>query len=97
MCADAPVVIPTPAYMPFFDVVHLRGLEHVPVPMVRAPLASGEGADAPWALDLPGIDAALAGGARTVILCQPHNPLGHVHTREDCSASPRSSSGTVRG
>lgn len=83
VCADAPVVIPTPAYMPFFDVVHLRGLEHVPVPMVRAPLASGGGAEAPWALDLPGIDAALAGGARTVILCQPHNPLGHVHTREE--------------
>ncbi len=79
VCADAPVVIPTPAYMPFFDVVHLRGLEHVPVPMVRA----GEEADSPWALDLPGIEAALAAGARTVILCQPHNPLGHVHTREE--------------
>ncbi|GAA1877730.1 MalY/PatB family protein [Lapillicoccus jejuensis] len=79
VCADAPVVIPTPAYMPFFDVVHLRGLDHVPVPMVRA----GDGAGAPWSLDLPGIDAALAAGARTVILCQPHNPLGHVHTREE--------------
>ena len=32
-------------------------------------------------LDLDRLDAALAAGARTVLLCQPHNPWGRVFTR----------------
>lgn len=80
--AEAPVVIPTPAYMPFFDVVRLRGL-----PQVRLPMTSGDRVAGPsWALDLAGIDAAFAAGARTLILCNPHNPLGHVHTRAEMLA-----------
>ena len=79
LCDPGPVVIPTPAYMPFFDVVRLRGLEHVDVPMLRDTPA----ADAPWVLDLGAVESALIAGARTVILCNPHNPLGHVHTREE--------------
>ncbi|MEO9153445.1 MAG: aminotransferase class I/II-fold pyridoxal phosphate-dependent enzyme [Lapillicoccus sp.] len=79
---DAPVVIPMPAYMPFFDVVRLRGLEHVPVPMLRAT----PDADAPWLLDLDAVESAFLAGARTIILCNPHNPLGHVHTRAEMLA-----------
>ncbi|MDQ2758016.1 MAG: aminotransferase class I/II-fold pyridoxal phosphate-dependent enzyme [Actinomycetota bacterium] len=79
LCEPAPVVIPTPAYMPFFDVVRLGGRSHVPVPMLRATPAD----DAPWLLDLEAVESALLAGARTVILCNPHNPLGHVHTRDE--------------
>lgn len=78
----APVIIPTPAYMPFFDVVRLRGLPQVHVPMVSLPSANGSA----WGLDLAAIDAAFAAGARTLILCSPHNPLGHVHTRTELLA-----------
>ncbi len=67
---DDPVVIPTPVYMPFFDVVALTGR-----PQVRVPMA-WDGAR--WTLDLPAIDAALAAGGRTVLICSPHNPLGRV-------------------
>ena len=35
------------------------------------------------ALDLDGIDSALASGARTVLLTQPHNPLGRVYRRAE--------------
>lgn len=35
-----------------------------------------------WELDLDGIDAALAAGARAVLLCNPHNPTGTVHSRD---------------
>lgn len=38
---------------------------------------------AAYRLDLPGIDAALAAGARAVLLCNPHNPLGLVHAHEE--------------
>ncbi len=73
--ADDPVVIPVPAYPPFFAVVALTGR-----PQVRLPMA-WDGAR--WTLDLPAVDAALAAGARTVLLCSPHNPLGRVFTSEE--------------
>ena len=42
------------------------------------------------------IDAAFAAGARSLLLCSPHNPTGRVFTRRRARArSPRSSSGTA--
>ena len=70
LCDDAPVVVPTPAYPPFLDVAALAGRRMVTVPLDP---------DSPTAaLDLDRIDAELAAGARTVLLCQPHNPWGRV-------------------
>ena len=66
----SPVVVPTPAYPPFFEVVTLGGRDVVPVPLVDGP-------DGP-ALDLDAISAALAHGAQAVLLCNPHNPTGRV-------------------
>jgi cystathionine beta-lyase len=74
LCEDAPVVVPTPAYPPFLDVVPLTGRELVPVPLSP---------DGPAVLDLDRVDAALAAGARTVLLCQPHNPWGRAFTRAE--------------
>jgi cystathionine beta-lyase len=71
---DDAVVIPTPVYMPFFDVIELTGRPQVHVPMAGR------------SLDVPAIDRALARGARTVILCNPHNPLGRVFTRAELLA-----------
>ena len=75
---DDPVVIPTPAYPPFFHVVALTGR-----PQVRLPLTRDNGR---WALDLDALDTALAAGARTVLLCSPHNPLGRVFARDELLA-----------
>jgi cystathionine beta-lyase len=69
------VVIPTPVYMPFFDVVELTGR-----PQVRVPMAWDE---TRWTFDLAGVDAALASGARTVLISSPHNPLGRVFDRAE--------------
>lgn len=71
----APVVLPTPAYPPQLDVSGVTGRDLVPVPL------SPDAPDA--ALDLDGIDRALAGGARTVLLTQPQNPLGRVYRRSE--------------
>ena len=73
------VVITPPIYPPFFDLVTEAGGRVVDVPM------SG-GIDEGWALDLDGIDAAFAAGARAMVLCNPHNPLGLVPTREQLAA-----------
>lgn len=88
-----PVVIPSPVYMPFFSVVALTGRPQVAVPMRWS--GGGDGADdttdagggtGRWELDLPGIEAALAAGARTVLLCSPHNPLGRVFEAGELAA-----------
>jgi cysteine-S-conjugate beta-lyase len=72
LCAPGPVVVPSPAYPPFLDVVGLTGRELVTVP------ATSDGAGRPG-LDVERIGAALAAGARTILLAQPHNPLGRAY------------------
>lgn len=64
-----PIVLPTPAYMPFFDVAEVTGRELIEVPMIRSGTA--------WSFDLEALDAALVPGA-TLVLCNPHNPIGKV-------------------
>jgi len=76
--AASAVVVPTPAYPPFFEVIELTGRTVVPVPLV----ADG-GRDT---FDLAGIDAALTAGARTVLLCNPHNPTGRVFSPDELGA-----------
>lgn len=66
------VVINPPVYPPFFDTVAEAGAVVEEVPLRD----TGAG----WELDLAGIEHALAGGARAVLLCNPHNPTGTVHT-----------------
>ncbi len=78
LCEDAPVVVPTPTYPPFLDVVPLARRELVAVPLDPAAEVA--------ALDLERVDAALAAGARTVLLCNPHNPWGRVFRREELLA-----------
>ncbi|CAM2878710.1 MalY/PatB family protein [Actinomyces slackii] len=68
------VIINSPVYPPFFDLVPEAGGTVVDVPL----LDDGES----YALDLAGIDRALADGARAVLLCSPHNPVGLVHSRQ---------------
>jgi cystathionine beta-lyase len=72
------VVVTPPVYPPFFEVVPEAGAVVERVPLVDT--------GARWELDLPGIEAALAGGARAVLLCNPHNPTGTAHTRESLAA-----------
>lgn len=66
------VVITPPIYPPFFDLVTEAGGHVAEVPLL-GDLAEG------WSLDLAGIEAAFARGARALVLCNPHNPVGLVH------------------
>ncbi len=75
LCDPGPVVVPTPAYMPFLDVAQMTGRERVDLPL--------DPDDEHATLDLDRLDALLAAGARTVLLSQPHNPWGRVFTRAE--------------
>lgn len=70
----AGVIITPPVYPPFYDLVVEAGGAVVEVPLLD------DGAT--YGLDLEGIDRALAAGARALLLCNPHNPVGLVHSRE---------------
>ena len=67
-----PVIITPPVYPPFFDVVPEAGGRVVEVPL------TGDVCEG-WSLDLDGIEQAMRAGARAMILCHPHNPLGLPH------------------
>lgn len=72
---SAAVVLPTPAYPPFFEIIAACGR-----PVAEVPMVPDGGRPA---LDIDAIDAALAAGAGAVMLCNPHNPLGRVFTRPE--------------
>ena len=76
--SGSPVVVPTPAYPPFFEVVGLTGR-----PVLDAPMTLDRRR---WCLDLDRIDALLADGARTVLLCSPHNPTGRVFGTDELAS-----------
>ncbi len=71
----SPVILPTPAYMPFLTVPRWLGRQIIQVPMVMA--------DGRLRLDLDGIEAAFAAGGHLLILCNPCNPVGRVYTRDE--------------
>jgi cystathionine beta-lyase len=79
-CApDGAVVLPTPAYMPFFEVPPRLGREIIEVPCIRD--VSGR-----YRMDLDGIGRALAGRGNLLVLCNPHNPIGRVYERDELLA-----------
>jgi len=65
------VVLTPPVYPPFAAWLAEVGVRQVDVPLLDAERGGG--------LDLPGLERALAAGARAVLLCSPHNPTGRVH------------------
>jgi cystathionine beta-lyase len=72
------VVVPTPAYPPFFEVVELTGR-----PVIASPMVHVDGRDT---LDLDTVDSALRAGAGAVLLCNPHNPTGRAFTAPELAA-----------
>lgn len=72
LVTEGPVVIPTPAYMPFLNLPAEEGRELVTVPSLIK--------DGRWELDFDGIDEALKDGG-LFVLCNPWNPVGRVLDR----------------
>jgi cysteine-S-conjugate beta-lyase len=66
----APVILPTPAYMPFLLAPVEMGREVIQVPMT----SDGDRA----VYDLDALQAAYDAGGNLLVLCNPHNPIGRV-------------------
>jgi cystathionine beta-lyase len=75
VCPPGPVVVPLPCYPPFRDVVAVTGRELVPVEV--------DPDDERATLDLDRVEEAFRAGARSFLLCNPHNPLGRVWSRDE--------------
>lgn len=74
----SPVILPTPAYMSFVELVPTMGRPLIEVPSVRV---GGQ-----LQLDLDGIRAGFEAGARMLILVNPSNPTGRVYSRAELQA-----------
>ena len=71
------VVIEEPVYYPFREVVEANGRTVVSVPLIRD-------ADGAYRRDAEALEATLARtGARLLLLCNPHNPVGRVWSRDE--------------
>lgn len=76
--AGTGVIVPTPAYMPFLSFIPTLGREVFEV--------DGVVTDGRWHHNLAAIDAAFHAGARTLVLCNPHNPTGTAIDRDELLA-----------
>ena len=74
----SPVILPTPAYMPFLTVPGSLGRD-----IIQVPMADDGGRRV---LDLDGIDAAFKRGGHLLILCNPSNPVGRVYGKDELTA-----------
>jgi cysteine-S-conjugate beta-lyase len=70
------VIVPTPGYMPFLTIPAALDRTIAQVPMIPR-------ADGGWDYDFEGIETLFAGGAALFVLCNPHNPIGKVATRDE--------------
>lgn len=72
------IIVPTPAYMPFLLVPPMRGRRVIEVPSIEV--------DGRWMMDLDAVARAFRDGGEMLVLCNPHNPLGTVATRDELLA-----------
>lgn len=79
----SPVIVPTPAYMPFLSIPGRYGRECIQVPALHGHDDAGHPT---WGLDLDRIGAAMADGAGLLVLCNPWNPVGRVLTPAELDA-----------
>lgn len=69
------IIIQSPVYYPFFDVVRSNGRTLVENPLR---LVAGR-----YEMDYEHLEMAAQQGAKLLLLCSPHNPVGRVWTREE--------------
>lgn len=71
----ATVILQSPVYYPFYDVIKTGGRE-----VARSPLRLEDGV---YRMDYEDLERHMRGGAKLMLLCNPQNPGGRVWTREE--------------
>jgi len=66
----------TPVYHEFVHWIDEVSGHAVDIPLLHEPGGN-------WRLDLNGIEAAFASGVKAYILCNPHNPVGYIPSRDE--------------
>jgi len=78
-------IVQTPIYPPFLHAVNEQGRRLVENRLVADPHAGDRSAGGEpgggLGFDLDALEAAIDPGTRLLLLCNPHNPSGHVATR----------------
>ncbi|WP_372633253.1 MalY/PatB family protein [Cohnella sp.] len=69
------VILQSPVYYPFYDVILMNGRKVVNNPLLLK--------DGRYEIDFELLEEQAAGGAKMLMLCSPHNPGGRVWTREE--------------
>ncbi len=76
--AGSQLVLPVPAYPPFFRVAERAGLRGVFSPLVRV----GDR----WEMDFDDLRAKITRQTAAVLFCNPHNPTGRVYDKTELTA-----------
>ena len=71
------VIVQPPVYFPFFSAVTTNGRR-----LIRNPLRLEQGR---YSIDFDHLEQCAAEGARLLLLCSPHNPVGRVWNRAELS------------
>jgi cysteine-S-conjugate beta-lyase len=88
------VVVNSPVYHSFYEWIKEVGMQWVDAPLIREKVG-GPTVENPdtfdkavtlWRLDLAAIEAAFKAGAKFFLMCNPHNPVGRMHTRDELIA-----------
>jgi cystathionine beta-lyase len=69
------VIIQTPVYHPFYEVIAMNGRE-----VARNPLLLQDGR---YEMDYEQLEELMKNGASLLILCSPHNPVGRLWRKEE--------------
>jgi len=69
------ILVPSPVYPPFFASVERNGRELITSPLVLV--------DDVYHLDFEHVEQHAAAGAKMLLLCSPHNPVGRVWRPEE--------------
>jgi cystathionine beta-lyase len=75
------ILIQTPVYTPFFNVIKQHGREIVKNPLVLE--------DKHYKIDFADFEQKLKQGVKAFIFCSPHNPVGRVWTEEELAEMAR--------
>lgn len=78
MPGDA-VIVQSPVYGPFYASIEDNGRKVADCPLLHR-------ADGGYDMDLDKVEAACKAGARLMLLCNPHNPVGRAWTQAELTA-----------